>query len=166
MCGHRRGELLWTGQGLCGGAGGVPEESLESQCPLGRGGPGRGARAVCSSPDEIRVKLLVPGAVQRCGDVETLPVQAKLDHLRASGHLFPLGKARSQSPGQHTDPRRGSGDQTLPSPSTLLQPGPEGTQELGEILTLTTRGSGWEFSSWSSSTCTGPSFTMLPPRKS
>lgn len=31
-------------------------------------------RAVCFSPDEIRVKLLVPGTVQRCGDVQTFPV--------------------------------------------------------------------------------------------
>lgn len=35
----------------------------------------------------------------------------------------------------------------------------------GDSLTLTTRGSGWHFSSWSSKTCTGPPLTMLPPRK-
>lgn len=54
---------------------------------------------------------------------------------------------------------------SLPSP-TLLQRGPEGTHKQAEPLTLTTRGSGWAASSWSSSTCTGPPFTMLPPRKS
>lgn len=34
-----------------------------------RGGLGREAQAVCFSPDEIGVKLLVPGTVQRRGDV-------------------------------------------------------------------------------------------------
>lgn len=42
----------------------------------------------------------------------------------------------------------------------------EGRHRMGRDLTLTTRGSGWDFSSWSSSTCTGPPLTMLPPRKS
>lgn len=54
--------------------GGVPEESSGNQTLLGKEDLGRGAQAVCFSPDEIRVKLLVPGTVQRCGDVQTFPV--------------------------------------------------------------------------------------------
>lgn len=42
--------------------------------PSGRGGEGRRAQIVCFSPDKIRVKLLVPGTVQRCGDVQTFPI--------------------------------------------------------------------------------------------
>ena len=42
----------------------------------------------------IRVKLLVPGTVQRCGNIETGPIQAELDHLRTSSHSLPLGKSR------------------------------------------------------------------------
>jgi len=41
-------------------------------------------------PDEVGVELPVPGAVQRRGDVESLPVQAELDHLRAPRHLLAL----------------------------------------------------------------------------
>lgn len=40
----------------------------------GRGELEREVQAVCFSPDEVRVKLLVPGTVQWCGDVQTLPV--------------------------------------------------------------------------------------------
>ena len=47
-----------------------------------------------------------------------------------------------------------------------LQQGSEGPLICrGDSLTLTTRGSGWHVSSWSSKTCTGPPLTMLPPRK-
>lgn len=53
----------------------------------------------CISPDEIRVELLVPATVERCGDVETLPVKAELDHLRASSHPLPLGRPGVRSQG-------------------------------------------------------------------
>lgn len=76
--------------------------SLQEAQPLWERRAGRGAQVV-SLPDKIRVKLLVPGTVQRRGDIETCPIQAELDHLRASSHSLPLGKTRGQTPGSYTD---------------------------------------------------------------
>ena len=38
----------------------------------------------------IRIELLVPGAVERRRDVETLAVETELQHLRAAGHGLTL----------------------------------------------------------------------------
>ena len=97
--------------------------SLQEAQPLWERRAGRGAQVV-SLPDEIRVKLLVPGTVQRCGNIETGPIQAELDHLRTSSHLLPLGKSRGQTPGLHT----GRGNQwhhsNLERYSAAAQPSP------------------------------------------
>lgn len=43
-----------------------------------------------SSLPKVRVELLVPGGEQRRRDVEPLPVEAELDHLRSSVDATPL----------------------------------------------------------------------------
>lgn len=40
------------------------------------------------SLDHLGVELLVPVAEQRCSDIETIPVQGELKHLRPSLHSF------------------------------------------------------------------------------
>ena len=131
--GHRGPPLLPSKLGKCWGReeGFLRrEQSLQAELrshqeaqPLWERRAGRGAQVV-SLPDEIRVKLPVPGTVQRCGDIETCPIQAELDHLRASSHSLPLGKTKGQTPGLHTD----RGNQWHPSNperySAAAQPSP------------------------------------------
>ncbi len=44
--------------------------------------------------DQIRVELLVPGADERGGDVQSLPIQRELEHLRPSLHTFAVDEDR------------------------------------------------------------------------